>query len=126
MLADRQTPLKDAFPASKDSGFLGLLTMRLKAPFVLRTLALNQSVTTIELRSLGAPALFLISLILYLLSLSEVAALILGVFAAIHQLAYLWVVNATHNTHAQRQLLSAAVHIVSFQTQKRALLKNNK
>ncbi len=111
MLADRQTPLKDTFQASKASGLLRLLTLRHKAPFVLRTLALEQMASTIEIRSLSAPALLFISLILYLLSLSEVAALILGVFAAIHLLAYLWVVNAAHNTHTRRQLLSAAVQV---------------
>jgi len=111
MLADRQTQLKGALTEPKDSGLKSMLTNRSRTPLVLRTLALNQTVTTIEIRSLSTPALFLISLILYLLCLSEVTALILGIFAAIHVLAYMWVLNSAHNIHARRDLLSAAAQV---------------
>jgi uncharacterized protein (DUF58 family) len=111
MLVEHQTPLNNPFPGLKDSSFLRRQIIRLKTPLTIRTINLTRAVATIEIRCLRIPTLFLISLILYLLTLSEVAALILGVFAAIHLLAYLWVLNAAHNTYARRRLLSVAVQV---------------
>jgi uncharacterized protein (DUF58 family) len=107
---------------SSDRGWRGFLSS--KSNLVLQTFLSPGTRTTIEVRNPTLPALLLISVVVYILTLGEVPVLILGIMGFILLSAYLWSMSMAIGVQGRRELLSAAVQ-VGDEVEERIELENN-
>ena len=91
---------------------------------VLRRFLSPNKMTTIEIRNPTLPLLFIACLIVYIATLGEVPALILGIIGFILISAYLWSMSMAGEIHAWRELLSSAIQ-VGDELEERIMLENN-
>lgn len=80
-------------------------------PTIIYRLESSSSMTTIELQNFAFPTLFLVSLMIYLFTLSGVAALTSFTLGFLLSVAYLWSYKMAKGVHGERILLSAAVQV---------------
>jgi uncharacterized protein (DUF58 family) len=94
---------------SSHRGWFKILT--LKSGFILRRFSSPIKTTIVEIRNPTLPLLFLSCLIVYIVTLSEGPALILGIIGLFLFSAYVWSMSMAGGVHAQRELLSAAIQV---------------
>jgi uncharacterized protein (DUF58 family) len=107
---------------SSNRGLRGFLSSR--SNLVLRTFLISGKRTTIEIRNPMLPGLFLISVVVYIVTLGEVPVLILGIMGFILLSAYLWSISMAVGVHGRRESLSTAVQ-VGDEVEEQIELENN-
>jgi uncharacterized protein (DUF58 family) len=85
--------------------------IRIPRPLVLRQIVHDQVRTTIELRGLAALPLFVVSLVVYLLTLSKVAVFGAAAVGLLLGSSYIWALTMARSVTAERNLVHTAIQV---------------